>query len=75
MYFVFLVVYKTKIIIMFLTLIYLGSAYPITLWQSLKTLFYVNYSFVCFLVVKKNKKIEYVVDNIIFGTSYPINLW
>ena len=50
-------------------------SFPINLWKSLKTHFYVNSSFVCYLGVKNNKRLEYYeVENIIFGTSYPINL-
>ena len=74
LYIFILVVYKTKIVIMFFSFLYSGSAYPITLWQSLKTHFYVYYVFHFFLIVKNHKKWEYVVDNIIFGTSCPINL-
>ena len=52
-----------------------GLSFPINLWKSLKTHFYVNSSFVCYLSVKHNKRLEYYdVENIIFGTSYPINL-
>ena len=49
--------------------------YPINLWKSLKTHFYVNYLFDFLLVVNNNKKWKFVVDNIILGTYYPINLW
>ena len=48
-----------------------GAAYPINLWQSLKTHFYVYYLFDFFLVVNNDKDWEYVVYNIIFGIVLP----
>ena len=43
-----------------------GPSYPIKLWESFRTHFYVYYLFYFFLFVNNNKKSYYVFDNNIF---------
>ena len=69
LYIFILVVYKTKIVVMFFSFLYSGSAYPITIWQSLITHFYGNYLFWIFLVVNKNKNSYYIFNILIFRIS------
>ena len=56
---------KNKIVIMLLTFFYSNWAHKITLWQSFKTYFYVNYLF-CFFSRIQNKNSYYVLNILIF---------
>ena len=55
---------------MFLTFLYSGSSYPINLWKSLKTHFYVNYLF-CFFSRIQNKNSYYVLNILIIRICLP----
>ena len=61
---------KNKLVIMLLTFFYSNWAHKITLWQSFKTYFYVNYVF-CFFSRIQNKNSYYVLNILIFSIGLP----